>query len=648
VSRIHLFLALVALSISSASSADEPRPGEARILSPSDGSIVRVSSVPLFVRLRGPFLGSTVRVMLDGRDVTDPLGVFSTRAASSGAGSYLATLDLDGVAPGAHELEVRFSIREGQRSVVGRSKLTWEPPPCRLDLEVVDEKGRPSSARVMFRTSGAPYVLVGPDADAACFKGQDARLDSVFVVGGSGRVFLDPAEYTAIAVRGVRHELAVLRVNLGPDCPATTTLRFRVPEVVATPDHVTADLHVHTGRSPDSFVPDRERYRSLIAADLDVAVITDHNLVTDPSVALEQVRVNGAGTRGIAGVEARIGPRRNENDRRTHSIGHANFFPLVAGKTLPSTESSDPGELLRAYRAHSADDLLSQLNHPRGLSRNPWDRRATTTAHAVFNSLGFDRRRLLSDSDPRLTRSLDYDVLELLNRFSWGTYLQVRADWFLLMNLGHFLTGTGNSDSHALSVELAGFPVNLVRTRALVANDGSATAGFLDAVRDGRVSVSTGPVVTLSVRTASGRTGLPGDTLRSSEGRVTASVEIRAAGWVPVREVRLIVNGEEVRSETLTGELKAAGRTFEWSVELERDSWILAEAGWPAEDTEGPGPDDLGRYAWVVPGHVPLAFTNPVRIDVGADGVWTPFEPEAAAARAAPMPSGSLDVAESP
>jgi len=648
VSRIHLFLALVVMSISSAPVADELRPGEARILSPSDGSIVRIPSVPLFVRLRGPFLDSTVRVTLDGRDVTDPLGVFSKRAASRAAGSYLATLDLDGVAPGTHELEVNFTAREGERSVASRSKFTWDPPPCRVDLEVVDGKGRPSSARVMFRTSGAPHVLVGPDADAACFKGQDAELDSVFVVGGSGRVFLDPAEYTAIAVRGVRHELAFQRIHLGADCPPTTKLRFRVPEVVPTPDHVTADLHVHTGRSPDSFVPDRARYRSLIAADIDVAVITDHNLVTDPAAALELVRVNGEGTRGIAGVEARLGPRRTENDRRSRSIGHANFFPLIAGATLPSTESSDPLELLRAYRAQTADDLISQLNHPRGLSRNPLDRRAMTSAHAVFNSLGFDRHRLLKNSDPRLTGMLEYDVLEVLNRFSWGTYLQVRADWFLLMNLGHFLTGTGNSDSHALSVELAGFPVNLVRTRAVLANGGLAMREFTDAVRGGRVIVSTGPVVELSVRTASGRVGLPGDTLPSTEGRVTASVELRAAGWVPVTEVRLIVNGEVARSETLAAALPAAGRTFEWTLELERDSWILAEAGWPVADAEGPEPAALGKYAWILPGHVPLGFTNPVRIDVGADGRWSPLDPEVAAARAAPMPSGSLDVAESP
>ena len=60
-----------------------------------------------------------------------------------------------------------------------------------------------------------------------------------------------------------------------------------------------------------------------------------------------------------------------------------------------------------------------------------------------------------------------------------------------------------------------------------------------------------------------------------------------------------------------------------WSVPLafERDSWVLAEAGWPLEREDRP----LGTtYATIAPGHVPIGFTNPVFLDADGDGEWRP------------------------
>ena len=58
-----------------------------------------------------------------------------------------------------------------------------------------------------------------------------------------------------------------------------------------------------------------------------------------------------------------------------------------------------------------------------------------------------------------------------------------------------------------------------------------------------------------------------------------------------------------------------------WTVNLPHDGWMLIEAGWPIED-EKPAVD--GDYAALFPGHVPMAFTNPVRIDADGDGRWRP------------------------
>jgi hypothetical protein len=527
-------------------------------------------------------------------------------------------------------------------------------------LEVVDGLGAPASARVALFRGGEPHLLVGPDAQALDRRDRDTRLHSVFVVGGAEPVWLDPGSYDFLAIRGIRHALSARSAVLGPDCETPTLLRFEVAQVVPTPEAVTADLHVHTGSSFDSYVPDRPRYRSLVAGDVEVVVISDHNRVTDPRLPLEAVRAGDRGTHGLAGVEARIGPGKGPDGERIGSVGHANFFPLAGDEPLPPTGSRDLAEHIDLYRARqkrnphpaTGEDLLIQLNHPRGLSFDPGDRRDLTAAHALFNWHGFDRRvplgqginRWLTAEQPVTgTTALDFDALEVLNRFSWGPYRQVRADWFLLMNLGHFLTGTGNSDSHALAVELAGFPVNLVRAPGALRDDGALDERvFVDAVRAGRVAVSTGPVVELRVATADGRVARPGDLLAGPLARVTATLEVRAAPWVPVHEVRLVVDGRTVRAEALAEPLPADGgvlrATRSWELELARDAWILAEAGWPLGDPPAAGEPTLETYAKVAPGYVPLGFVNPVRVDADGDGAWTPLDAERAAEQAEPMP----------
>lgn len=629
-----------------------------RLISPSDGAHIRVSWIPLTLFLARPFLGGRIQVRIDGREATDPLAVFSSRGSQPELGRYIATLDLAPLEPGEHRLEIELSPLDGDRSVRMESVFFWDRPPCPVDLEVVDGAGAPISARVAIFTPDGPYLLTGPDAAEVDPRDRDTKLHSVFVIGGRGRVWLDHGGYRMIAVRGVRDEIDEHEIELA-ECDRPTVLRFTVERSVATPDRVTADFHVHTGSSSDSYVPDRPRYASLVAADLDVAVTTDHNVITDPARALEAVENSDRTTLGLAGVEARIGPRAGPDGERAPSAGHINIFPLDPAASLPPTDSYDLAEHIDNYHAlqklhpdPTGAHPLIQLNHPRGLFFDPWKRKSLNRTHALFNWMGFDRKTplgqgvndwLLAPRPESGTRPIDFDALEVLNRWSWGAYIQVRADWFLLMNLGHFHSGTGNSDSHALAVELAGFPVNLVRLPPASRDPEIDVPAFIDAVRAGRLDVSTGPVIDLTVQTPRGDIGRPGDLLAAEDRRVTVSVTVRAASWVPVHEVRLVVDGQVTRTERLVEPLPEGGGTvraeFSWPLDLERDAWVLVEAGWPIDDPLGPVDSDLGVYADVVPYYVPLAFTNPVRIDVEDDRVWSPLPPEEALKRAAPMPT---------
>ena len=92
-----------------------------------------------------------------------------------------------------------------------------------------------------------------------------------------------------------------------------------------------------------------------------------------------------------------------------------------------------------------------------------------------------------------------------------------------------------------------------------------------------------------------------------------ARVTALAAPWVPVEELRLVVDGHIVARGP-------ADEPLSWDRAGDEDYWILAEAGWPPELAL---PADFGDYSVVAPGYVPIGFTSPVFVDADGDGTWT-------------------------
>ena len=95
-----------------------------------------------------------------------------------------------------------------------------------------------------------------------------------------------------------------------------------------------------------------------------------------------------------------------------------------------------------------------------------------------------------------------------------------------------------------------------------------------------------------------------------------------AAPWVPVPEIRLVVDGEVVQTQVLDQAESAGLFRAQWTgrIPVHGDTWVLVEAGWSLTSDERPVG---GAYARVAPGHVPIGFTNPVRLDGDGDGLWT-------------------------
>ena len=341
---------------------------------------------------------------------------------------------------------------------------------------------------------------------------------------------------------------------------------------------------------------------ALHAAGAQVLVATEHDRVVDPRPTIALLGLS-AQIAGVTGVEVTSEYRGGESP---FTIGHANAFPLDVQPEAyrggaPRAEGRRLRDVWAELRARGVP--LLQLNHPRA-SLDPAD------GHSFLNHLGvggsgFDPSRPLASHTSLLERGthgfrdLDFDAIELLNGSDHEAYARVRADWFSLHLQGKHLTGTANSDSHDLRHPVA-VPRNYVRLAGGVA-DFDAPA-FAVAVRRGELWGTTGPLLDVSLD----GTGV-GGTHRGPDAALRASV--RAAPWVPVRELRVYVNGVLAERREL-----AVPAVEEIPLHFAEDAFVTVEVVGEPE----------GLYATLLPGFRPLAFTNAIYVDAEADGSWTP------------------------
>jgi hypothetical protein len=494
--------------------------------------------------------------------------------------------------------------------------------------------------------------------------------------------------YHAYATRGPFHTLAHQEVTVGIE-PVLVELTVN-PLPLAPPGTVSADLHLHGRASFDVTFPDEDRVLSLSAAGLDVGAATEHDAFGSYDAALQRAGLDGSIT-VLSGVETTgevpwftipgsVVPR---------VIGHWNFFPTrwdpgQPRNGAPWDERVEPGALFEALRPHLAGPGgrgIVQMNHcwyPADFGRDlGWAR-----------ALEIDVRRPLPGRDDGSTNWMfervpagattandAFDAMEVMNG-SWNEHhLPYRAVWFWLLDQGRVRAGTANSDSHGLTDSLAGTPRNLVWVDS---RPPSLDVGALvEAVRAGRLVGTNGPVIE-AVLDSGGTSHVPrvDATIRPAAG-AALRVKVSAAPWVPVREVRVVVNGRVAwsgvppvqpadpfgasglvrleRAFPLADLLVAAGAGS-------RDAWVVVEAGEPlppSADLDGDGVPDTGdndrngvvdgrdvepgedvgplappprpadfsdpafHFAAVSRDGLPQAFTNPFLLDRDGDGRFT-------------------------
>jgi hypothetical protein len=538
-------------------------------------------------------------------------------------------------------------------------------------------------------------VDVRPEIFGGTQRGADgsarAQGNVVYTATGAGSIAIRPGTYDVYAARGPEYGVARKRITVASGATATTD--FRLKRVIRTRDALAADFHVHSGRSLDSSAPLEDRVVSFAAEGVELMISTDHDKNLDYAPVISGLGL-GARIASITGVEVTGSVPNPPNF--PNSIGHINAWPITVAKDQRRDGAVDdeyvaPNWVYSRLRAIGGADMVIQYNHPRagisgltsigifnsiGCSRcsNAIDTTCTTAADCPATGdpectcVGYQPDRPLtmppndilldtgvlgpgSAPNPQGIRNIDFDVVEVANGAKIGdypAYLQMRGDWFSLLAQGVLKPGTGVSDSHFITVEHAGWS----RTYVLGTGDDPAAldvAGFDANVKAGRMVVSAGPWIQATVKARGGKRG-PGDEVASQTGSIKLKVDVRSPAWIPVDEVRVVtIRGfgpDDVETRTFDATTKprvkptpanfqSSGGTarFRGTVKIQyaNDYLVIVEAG-PKLSAGTPTSPEIVNA--VEPDVVPLAFTNPIRVDVGGDGFALP--PASAVRGAAP------------
>jgi hypothetical protein len=429
------------------------------------------------------------------------------------------------------------------------------------------------------------------------------------LVFDTARLELPPGHWELVATAGPFATLAREEVTLAAGEEARVSFALRTLEVA--PDAtLSADFHVHGAASFDSTVPEIDRVQAFLAARIDVIAATDHDVVWDYEAgrrhwnADERVRL-------LVGLEAtgHILFDLVPGAPLPQVIGHWNVWPLrfdveAPYRGAPWDELAEPGMLMTRFveAGWPEETGVVQLNHP-------WAPSQVGRDLGFPRAVGVDAREPLPRSDlegydgsgPGLVLrtppgarfgNADYHTQEVMNGTENEDLLPYRAYWFYLLNQGIVRAGTANSDSHSLVDSVLGTPRTLVTTEQSVS--GLDEVRFNAAVRQGRMIGTNGPVVEASIADRSGAERRPSVEAFVPGRTPMLSLRVSAAPWVPIDEVRIVVNGEVAR--TLSAELSQPPDAFgaegivrfegeialsELGLDGTRDAWIVVEAGEP-------------------------------------------------------------------
>jgi hypothetical protein len=491
-----------------------------------------------------------------------------------------------------------------------------------LHVVVVDaDTHAPLTARLLVHgIDGTIDPSFGPDYRAS---GAGPVIDAL---RGDVTTPLPSGRYRVAATKGIEWSIDAKVVDIGPG--RVTDVELAPRHVVPTPGVLGCDLHVHARPSFDTPVTPEDRVVSLVAAGVDFAVPTEHNLVGDYTSSLATLDL-AADLLSVPGIEVTT---------YSKGFGHFGVFPYPPGSPVPPYKHTNMASIFKAVRAGDPNRYF-QLNHPR-----------LPKGIGYFNNIGFDPK------GPRnhVHNRIDFDGIEVFNGYDNefpDRVEQVLRDYWALLDFGWRYAATGSSDSHRIQFHWAGYPRTMVTVDPSATVESDANAKPVDPlvvvanVKKGHAVVTCGPMIEFELNGTR-----PGDELQTTDDPLHAHVRVRAAPWIDVTHVD-VVAGEigagyrvaeafDVPSRPTavgpeTGTLtEAQDRTIRVDREFEISPTSVDGNGWVMVVVRGDRRmDDVLPFMPVAP----LAFTNPIYV-VRHPTPAPPFPGTAAPKPAPPLP----------
>ena len=552
-----------------------------------------------------------------------------------GFGDYKAEIrsvcrDPDLATPEMEPITKSFAVPKSGLADLGTTKL---PELSMLRVDVFDGENR-SPARVLIRgADGTPDPELGSDLLAftlgekvppSTYAGSWLLLDGNETV--PVEVGLRPGKYQVYATRGFEYSIAEKKIDLSkPGSESGITLDIR--RVIDTRGMMNGDFHVHGAPSMDSAVSYERRVKSFVAEGVDLLIATDHDALMHYAPVIEKMKLSHR-LMSIVGVEATSTQMVSVTP---FTVGHTNAWPLRYDPIMPRRgmfydEELRPRDLFDRLREIADGEPVIQINHGRGGKLGGEASYFYALGVEFDKPLGYDPALPLTESPNSMllvanangTRDIDFDAMEILNSLAYDEYLLLRDDWFSLLNQGYAKTGTANSDTH-VKANLAGYPRNYILLEDPMGRRADKES-LCKQIREQKVFGTTGPIIRLDI----GGEATIGDTITIKGGKVDLNIKVSAASWVPLDVIRIWANGEIVQSLKPGPQAEIVRLDKMIPLSLEKDSWLVVETMMTPDAESGEPSLPGGLYNIVAPNMAPLAFTNPIFIDVDGNGRFDP------------------------
>ena len=406
------------------------------------------------------------------------------------------------------------------------SPIVQRMPRDNSELELTMLPGGEAHVRVGDLDTGQPLTArlivhgIAPTADPNF--GPDYRASGagplIDALRGEAHLPLPSGRYRIIATRGPEYTIDEQPIDIAPG--SNIPIRLELRHIVDSTGWVGCDFHVHARPSFDSPVLPEDRVLSLVAAGVEFAVPSEHNAVGHYEPALEALEL----TRELATVPG------VEITTARPSLGHFNVFPY-AGPQVPPWRRTSVRTIFAKAKEGDPSRIL-QVNHPR-----------LAKGIGYFDIVGLDTKTGTARGEWRP----EFDSIEVYNGFDNANRERaegVLLDWLRLLELGHKYVATGDSDSHRIQYQWAGYPRTYVQLPPEQSGD---TGGPIDSkaliasLKAGHAFVTSGPAIDAKIDGKG-----PGYTVVTQERVVRLHVVVRAPPWIDVSEVEVMLGATSV------------------------------------------------------------------------------------------------------